>query len=165
MATETGKHLAEIIRATLAELKKTCADVDEATAGRAPAGRWSPKEILSHLMGPGEGRLLALFGRFTAEDDPLIEIVPEQTHYTAERQGMRFEQMLREVERRYEEIAVYALGLSEEQFARRARIPLFKETPLTDHPPLATVIGGMGQYHVQMHIDHLRQVLAELAAK
>ncbi len=165
MATETGKHLAEIIRASLAELKKTCADVDEATASRAPAGRWSPKEILSHLIGREQGDHLALCRKFIEADEPLIEIVPEQTHFTEARRAMSFAQLAQLVEREYEGVAAYALSLSEEQFARTAHIPLFKDSPLTEHPTLAAIVGGMGQYHVQMHIDHLRQVLAELAAK
>lgn len=165
MATTTGMHLAEIIRASLAELKTVCAGVDEATASRAPAGRWSPKEILSHLIGREEGVHVALFRRFTDADEPLIEIVPEQTHFTEERRAMSFAQLAQLVEREYEGVAAYALGLGEEQFARRAHIPLFKESPLTERPTLAAMVGGMGQYHVQMHTDHLRQVLAELAAK
>lgn len=165
MATKTGTHLAEIIRATLAELKAACAEVDEATASRAPAGRWSPKEILSHLIGGAEGDHLALCRKFTEADVPLIEIAPEQTHFTEERRAMSFAQLVQLVEREYEGVAAYALTLSEEQFARTAHIPLFKESPLTEYPTLAAIVGGMGQYHVRMHIDHLRQVLAELAAK
>lgn len=165
MATKTGTHLAEIIRAALAELKKTCAGVDEATASRAPAGRWSPKEILSHLIGREEGYHLALCRKFTEADEPLIDIVPEQTHFTEERRAMSFAQLVQAVEREYEGVAAYALTLDEDQFARTAHIPLFKKSPLTEYPTLAAIVGGMGQYHVQMHIDHLRQVLTELAAK
>ncbi|HWR04138.1 MAG TPA: maleylpyruvate isomerase [Humidesulfovibrio sp.] len=165
MATTTGTHLAEIIRAALAELKAVCAGVDEATASRAPAGRWSPKEILSHLIGAEEGDHLALCRKFTEADVPLIDIVPEQTHLTPERSAMSFSQLAQLVEREYEGVAAYALTLSEEQFARTAHIPLFKQSPLTEYPTLAAIVGGMGQYHVRMHTDHLRQVLAELAAK
>jgi len=62
-------------------------------------------------------------------------------------------------------VAAYALGLDEEQCARKAHIPLFKDSPFTEYPTLAAFIGGLGQYHVQMHTDHLRQILAELEAK
>ena len=58
MATATGKQLAGNIRQKLEELKKVCAGLEEGSASRAPAGRWSPKEILSHLWGPeGVGQL------------------------------------------------------------------------------------------------------------
>ena len=52
MATSTGVQLAQNIRQKIEELKKICEGVDESTASRSPAGRWSPKEILSHLWGP-----------------------------------------------------------------------------------------------------------------
>ncbi len=52
MATLTGFQLAQGMRRKMEELKKVCEDVDEGTASRSPAGRWSPKEILSHLWGP-----------------------------------------------------------------------------------------------------------------
>ena len=58
MATSTGIQLAESIRRRIEELKKACEGLDESTASRAPAGRWSPKEIPSHLLGPeGSGYL------------------------------------------------------------------------------------------------------------
>ena len=52
MATSTGNRLAQSIRQRIEELKKVCEGADESTASRAPARRWSPKEILSHLLGP-----------------------------------------------------------------------------------------------------------------
>jgi len=58
MATSTGKQLAQNIRQKIEDLKKVCEGVDENTASLAPEGRWSPKEILSHLSGPeGSGHL------------------------------------------------------------------------------------------------------------
>ena len=57
MATLTGKQLAQGIREKIEALKKASEGLDESTAARAPAGRWSPKEILSHLLGPDGGRL------------------------------------------------------------------------------------------------------------
>ena len=72
-------------------------------------------------------------------------------------------ELLRELEQKYEGLASYAEGLSDAQFARTAHIPIFKDTPLTGHPTLGAFIGGLGQHHVQMHIDHLREILGQLA--
>ena len=163
MATATGSELAQGIRAKILELKAACADVDEAAASRAPAGRWSPKEILSHLLGPDASGLLPLLQKFLDSDVPLIEIVPEQTHFTGPRRDKTFAELLRELEQKYEGLARFAEGLSGAQLARTAHIPLFKDSPLTDHPTLAAFIGGLGQYHVQRHIDHLREILGQLA--
>jgi hypothetical protein len=52
MATPEGARLAQTIRQRLEEMNRLCEGLDEATASRAPADRWSPKEILSHLSGP-----------------------------------------------------------------------------------------------------------------
>jgi hypothetical protein len=52
MATSTGIQLAQSIRRSIEELKRVCEGLEETTASRAPEGRWSPKEILSHLCGP-----------------------------------------------------------------------------------------------------------------
>ena len=165
MATQTGTQLAETIRAALAELRTVCADVDEDTASRAPADRWSPKEILSHLLGPETGGHRPLFEAFAARDGAPIDIVPGQTYLTQQRLAMSFAQLVQLVVQEYEGIADYALNLDEEQFARTAHIPLFKQSPLTEHPTLAAIIGALGQHHVRTHTDHLRQVLAELAEK
>ncbi len=163
MITETATQLAAGIRAALAELESACAGVAEDVAGRAPAGRWSPKEILSHLAGPEEGGL-KLFEAFLETDTPCIDLVPEQTHFTDARRAMSFAQLLSLVKRKGEGLAVFAAGLSEERLARKAHVPAFKETPLTEYPTLADMLGRLGRDHVRMHADHLRQVLAELAA-
>lgn len=158
MSNATGSHLAQIIRAAQADFQTLCAAVAE--ADRAPAGRWTPREIVSHLLGPGEGALLAMLRRFLDEDVPHIDIVPEQTWMTDERRKAPLAALLEQLAARYEGLAAFAEGLGEEQLGRRAHIPLFKDSPLTDHPSLAAMIGGLGQYHVQMHGDHLREVLA-----
>jgi len=164
MTTEIGAQLAQAIRATVAELVSICSEVDEATALRAPAGRWSPKEILSHVTGPDEHGLLPLFERFTAADTPLIELVPEQTYMSEARRAMPFAKLAELAGQRYEGVARYAEGLGAEQFERTAHIPMLKQSPLGEYPTLGTVIRGFGQSHLKMHIEHLREVLAALKA-
>lgn len=165
MTTETGAKLAQAIRATVAELKAVCAGVDEALAARAPQGRWSPREILSHVTGPDESGLIPLLELFTTADTPRIELVPEQTYMSEARRAMSFARMAELAAQRYEEVARYAEGLSAEQFGRRAHVPLLKDSPLGDHPSLEAMIGGFGQYHLKMHIEHLREVLEALKAE
>lgn len=163
MTTGTGAQLAEGLRAALAEFEAVCAGVSEDAAGRAPAGRWSPKEILSHLAGPDEAGL-QLFEAFLTGNASRLALVPEQTYFTDARRAMSFAQLLALVERKYEGFAAFAGGLGEAQLARRAHVPAFKDSPITDHPTLAAFIGRLGRNHVRMHADHLRQVLAGLAA-
>lgn len=76
MATSTGNQIAQNIRRKVAELKEASAGLDESTASRAPAGRWSPKEILSHLAGPeGKGHL-PMLQAFLQADAPTIDLNP-----------------------------------------------------------------------------------------
>jgi hypothetical protein len=72
MATSTGNQPAQNIRQRIEELKKVCQGLDERTASRAPAGRWSPKEILSHLWGPKGVGNLAILQAILDRDTPRI---------------------------------------------------------------------------------------------
>lgn len=162
MATETGAKLAQAVRASVTELMAVCAGVDEAAASRAPAGRWSPREILSHLAGREGISPVAMLERFLAEDTPLIELVPEQTNLSEARRAMPFAELAELAARRYEAIARFAEGLKEDQFGRTARIPALAQSPLGEYPTLEGIIGGLGSYHVQMHTAHLREILAAL---
>ena len=56
-------------------------------------------------------------------------------------------------------------GLTEAQLARTVHIPVLKETPLGEFPTLAAMINVLGEYHIQSHIEHLQEIMAELAAK
>lgn len=161
----TGHELARDIRDTLGKLKDACARLDEATARSAPAGRWSPREILSHLAGPEGVGFIPLLRRFLNEDTPTIDLAAENTFLAGKRSSMTFSQTLKAVEKEYESLARFAEGLSEEDLVRKAHVPLFKDSPLGEYPTLAQMLHGLGQYHVAYHIDHLAEILGELRTK
>ena len=101
METSTGAKLAEKVRQKTMELKKACEGVDESTAARAPSGRWSPKEILSHICGPEEPGYLAILQAFLDGETPTVNIDPGNSFFSNERARMTFAQLLSEVEKEY----------------------------------------------------------------
>lgn len=163
MATSRGKQLAQEIMQKVAALKQVCQEVDENLASRAPADRWSPKQILSHLCGPEGSGHLPILKAFVDSDTPLIDLDTENPFFTEHRAAMSFSELVAECEMNYQRVADFATELTEEQLARKAHIPKLKDSPLGEYPTLDGMISGLGEFHVQFHIDHLREILAALA--
>lgn len=157
-----GKDLADFIRRKVDEFENVCVGIDEATASRAPEGRWSPKEIVSHLIGAEQGGAIAGIKKFLDQDVPDIEIVPEQTHFSGDRARLSFRQLMEQFDKKYRDMADMISGLSSEQLARIAHVPLFKESPIGEYPSLAAFAGGLIEYHLGFHTEHMREILQGL---
>jgi hypothetical protein len=164
MSTSRGNQLAQNIRQKLQGLKQLCKGVDENLASRAPKDRWSPKQILSHLSGQEGTGHLPVLRAFIDSDIPTIDLDTENPFFTENRARMSFGELVAECEKNYERVANFAAELNEEQLGRKAHVPKLKDSPLGEYPTLEGMIYGLGEYHVQFHIDHLREILAALSA-
>ncbi len=164
MATLRGNQLAQEIRQKVADLKLVCQGVDEKLASRAPEGRWSPKQILSHLCGPEHVGHLPILRAFIDNDTPVIDFDTENPFFTETRERMSFRELVAECEKNYQRVANFAAGLTDEQLARKAHIPKMKDSPLGEYQTLDQMISVLGELHVQFHIDHLNEILAALSS-
>lgn len=164
MATSRGNQLAQEIRQKVAALKQVSQGVDENLASRAPTGRWSPRQILSHLCGPEGVGHLPILRAFIDSDTPMIDLITGNPFFTEIRARMSISELVAKCEMNYQRIANFAAELTEKQLARNAHIPKLKDSPLGEYPTLDGMISVLGVYHVQDHTDHLREILAALSS-
>jgi DinB superfamily len=165
MSDQNGKEIAAGIRAKAAEFRKSCEGLDDESASRAPEGRWSPRQIISHLCGPeGVGHLPTL-NAFINLDTPEVDMRPENPYWGGKRARMSLRELLDEFDREYENLAAFVETLSEEQLGRKAHIPMLKDSELGEYPTLAQWAFGIGNFHVGFHINHLKEILQTLGAE
>ena len=162
MTTPEGALLAQKIRQNVAEFKKTCAGIDEATANRAPADRWSPKQIVSHLCGPEGSGFLPTIRAILDQDIPRLDIEAENPFFTGKRTSKTMAELLAEFEREYGRMADLVENLTQEQLDRKAHIPLLKESPFGEYPTLAEWVGVLTDYHIDFHVNHMKEIVGEL---
>ncbi|MBI4763403.1 MAG: DinB family protein [Deltaproteobacteria bacterium] len=162
MTSQEAKKLAQLIRRQVEEMSRLCAGLDEATASRSPEGRWTPKMILSHLCGPeGVGAPSAL-QVILQQETPLIEVEAANPYYTGNRPAMTLAELLLEFKGQYGQMADLVETLSDTQLARKAQVPLFKDSPIGEYPTLHMFILALAEYHLNEHITHMKEVLKAL---
>lgn len=157
-----GVRLSQSVRRKVEEMKSLCEGIDEETATRAPSGRWSPKQIISHLCGPEGGGVITIIRTILEQDTPRVDIEAANPFYTEKRGSMTLRELLMQFERDYLQIAELVEGLTAEQLGRKAHIPLLKETPMGEYPTLAGFVSTISEYHMDFHIKHMREILEAL---
>jgi hypothetical protein len=165
MAEQNGKEIAQMVRAKMAEFVRVCEGLDEGNASRAPEGRWSPKQIVSHLCGPeGKGHLPGMKA-FIESDTPLLDEKAEDPFWSEMRARMTLSELLSEFKREYSDIAAFVEGLSDEQLSRKAHIPMLAKSPLGDYPTLAQWVLGLASFHIYFHTKHMREIMEALGIR
>ena len=160
--TSEGVRLSEMIHQKVEEFAELCGGLNEDTASRSPEGRWSPKQIVSHLCGPEGVGYTPTVQAILEQDTPRLDIEAENPFFTEKRARMTFAELLEEMRAEYGRMAKLVSGLSEEQLARKALIPMLKETPMGEYPTLAMWVGAIAQHHINFHIDHMKEILQAL---
>jgi hypothetical protein len=154
-----ARQLKSVLEAKVQEIRDIVAKVDEEKAAREPApGEWCVKEVLSHLAG-GESRdFVKDIKQFLEEETPRIDVHPGVSFYDDARKSKTASELLSEIESIYGQIGEYIGNLSDEQVGRKANVPLFKETPLGEYPTLAQWIGVLVNFHMNAHVQQLRDL-------
>src|SRR5271169_4814753 len=101
MPNQNGKEVAQVIIIKMAEFRKSCEGLNEESSSRAPEGRWSPKQIISHLCGPEGTGLFPTFKVFLEQDTPEIDIEPNNNFWSGKRSTMGLAELLAEFDRGY----------------------------------------------------------------
>ena len=164
MSSQQAAQLSKVVRQKMEEMKKLCEGLDEKTASRAPSGRWSPKQILSHVCGPDGVGLIPAIQTILQQDTPRLDLDPGNPFFTERRSKMTVAELLKEFEGEYIRLADLVAGLSDEQLARKAHVPALKETPVGEYPTLAVWVAALAERHIGFHLDHMKEILAELGA-
>ncbi len=165
MTTPEGAQLAQGIRRNADEFRKLCEGLDEDFANSAPAERWSPKQIVSHLCGPEGSGFMPTFRAILDQDTPRLDIDVENPFFTGKRTSMTMSELLADFETEYGRLAELVESLTVEQLERKVHIPILKETPLGEYTSLAGWIGALSEYHLAFHINHMKEILQELGVK
>lgn len=160
-ATE-GERIAESIRKNVKAMERLCSRVDETTASKRPADRWSPKEIISHLCGREGIGMLPAVRSFIEQDTPKLDLHPEDPFFTGSRARMTFSGLLDTFGREYRQIADFVADLSAEQLQRKAHVPAFKDAPMGEYPTLTDFLGLLAERHLEFHITHMKEILQAL---
>lgn len=96
------------------------------------------------------------------QDTPRLDIEAENPFFTGKRTSMTMAELLAEFEREYGRMADLVEELTQEQLDRKAHLPLLKESPLGEYPTLAGWIGVLTDYHINFHVNHMKEIVREL---
>jgi hypothetical protein len=149
--------LQEQVAQKVDEIKQTVSGVSEQQALKKPAeGEWCIKEVLSHLTGEENAIMMYQLKRILEEDTPDLSIVPGVSAYDSNREKAPISQLVSTIETQYADLGKLLGGLSEDQLARKARVPFLKETPIGEYPTLGQWAGAIVNFHLNDHVQQLR---------
>jgi len=131
----------------------------EAHLDRADApGEWTTREVLSHLLFEPDFDPVAILRTFAERDYPLVDISPGDTFLDEQRSRMTLAQLTEALDTQRCRVLAYIDGLTEPEFDRKGRIPLFKQFMGTDEVTIPMYVGAMFDYHWNDHAGQLAKI-------
>ncbi len=121
-------------------------------------GEWTTRQVLTHLLFPGDADIVKLMKSFADRDLPLIELEAGDPFMTPARRAMTLDELVDALDAQRRAVLAYLHSLTEDDLARKARIPLFKTFMGTDEIPLSVFIGAMFEYHWNDHAEQLAKI-------
>lgn len=158
MATQTVRELEAKSDAAWKNLTAQLAGMEPYLERADAPGEWTTREVLSHLLEGDDWKPAAVLASFAERDLPTIEIAPGETFLTPARRRMTLPQMVGALDAQRRSVFDYLDGLSDEDLARKARIPLFKSFMGTDEIPLPMFVGAMFDYHMNDHAGQIAKI-------
>lgn len=149
------------LEAKVREIEQVVSGMSDDKASQAPApGEWCVKEVLTHLSGSEAQSFYAGLQRFVNEETPRLDLTPGETYLTPTRENAPVDELLASVLTQYGDIGKWIGKLSDADLLRKAHMPAFKETPLSEYPTLQLWIGAIINFHLTAHVQQL-QTLAK----
>ena len=158
MASPIVSELKRKSEAASANLSKQLQGMEPHLDKSDAPGEWTTRQVLCHLLADPNAKPVAMLRSFSTSNLPVIEIKPGEAPVTPERQKMTLTQLLGELEAQRRDIFGYLDSLTEADFARKAKIPLFKQFMGTDEIALPVYVGAMFDYHWNDHAGQIAKI-------
>ena len=131
----------------------------EAYMERADApGEWTTREVLSHLLFEPGFEPVRILSRFAERDYPLVEIKPGDTFLDDHRRRMSLAEFRDALDVQRRSVLAYVDGLDDRGFARKGRIPLFKQFMGTDEITIPMYVGALFDHHWNDHAGQVAKI-------
>lgn len=122
-------------------------------------GRWTTREVLSHLLGGPGLDLIAFLGTFSERNLPVHDLQPGESNLTDERRKMTLKQFVDALHSQRRSVLAYVEGLSDVELQqRKAVIPVFKQFLGTDEFSIAMLVGILFEGHWNGHAGQLAKI-------
>ena len=155
----TSASLKDQLQERIRSIEELTSGVNDDQAAKAPAaGEWCVKEVLSHLAGAETRSFYDGIKAFIDEDTPTYDLTPGQSYFGSAREGASVAELRTSVIDQYNRIGDLLGSLSDEQLARTAHTPQFKETPIGEYPTLGAFSAALINYHLSDHIAQIQSL-------